>query len=133
MDDTRFDQLARSVSAATTRRTALGGMALALLGAVGLGAGVAEIDAQRRRRRNRNRNRGGRRNCGAQYAGCNDGRDCCTGLICKELRNPSVEAEFSGTCAYRGGCGKTNDFCKKNRDCCRQFRCGGRKCRRRNN
>ena len=130
MDDARFDRLTRSVSA-TTRRTALGGLVLGLLGAAGLGVDVAEIDAQRRR--NRNRNRGGRRNCGQQYAGCNDGRDCCTGLICKELRNPSVEAEFSGTCAYRGGCGKNNDFCKKNRDCCRQFRCQGRKCRRRNN
>jgi hypothetical protein len=134
MEETRFDALARSVGAVTTRRTALGGVAAGILGSVGLAAVLDDVEAQnRRRRRNRNRRRGGRRNCGAQYAGCNKGGDCCTGLICKELRNPSAEAEFSGTCAYKRGCGKKNDFCEKNRDCCRKFRCGGRKCKRRNN
>ena len=135
MEDTRFDQLARSVSAVATRRTALGGVVLGLLGAAGLGESITEVEAQnrRRRRRNRDRRRGGRRNCGAQYAGCNQGGDCCSGLICKELRNPSAEANFDGTCAYPVGCGKKNDFCEKNRDCCRKFRCSGRKCKRRNN
>jgi hypothetical protein len=27
----------------------------------------------------------------------------------KELHNPSAEANFSGTCAYRRDCGKKND------------------------
>lgn len=134
MDDTRFDALARTVGAVTTRRTALSGVAAGILGSVGLAAVLDDVEAQnRRRRRNRDRRRGGRKNCGAQYAGCNKGGDCCTGLICKELRNPSAEANFSGTCAYKRGCGKKNDYCDKNRDCCRKFRCGGRKCKRRNN
>lgn len=138
MEDTQFDALARSVGAVTTRRFALRGMAAGLLGAVGLGAVLGDADAQRRRRRRRDRDRrrrggGGYRNCGAQYAGCNGGSDCCQGLICQELRNPSTEANFSGTCAYKRGCGRKNDFCETNRDCCRKFRCRGRKCRQRDN
>jgi hypothetical protein len=132
MDDTRFDALARAVGAVTTRRSALHGVAAGIVGSIGLAAVLDDVEAQnRRRRRRRDRRRGGRRHCGAQYAGCNSGGDCCTGLVCKELRNPSAEANFDGTCAYRVGCGKKNDFCEKNRDCCRKFRCRGRKCKRR--
>jgi hypothetical protein len=55
-------------------------------------------------------------------------------LICMTLRNPSVEQDFTGTCAYKRGCGRKNDYCDKNRDCCtRKFRCQGKRCRRRNN
>jgi hypothetical protein len=134
VEDTRFDALARSVSAMTTRRGALRGAAAGILGSMGLAAVLDDADAQnRRRRRRRNRRGSGARNCGAQYAGCNRGSDCCQGLICIELRNPSAEQNFSGTCGYRRGCGRKNDFCQKNRDCCRKFRCRGRKCRRRNN
>jgi hypothetical protein len=134
VEETRFDALARSVGAGATRRSALRGVVAGLLGSIGLAAVLDDADAQnRRRRRRRNRRRSGRRNCGAQYAGCNTGGDCCTGLECRELRNPSAEQNFDGTCAYPVGCGKKNDFCEKNRDCCRRFRCRGRKCRRRNN
>ena len=132
MDDTRFDALARSVGAVTTRRTALHGAAASVLGAIGLAAVLDDADAQNRRRRRRDRRGSGYRNCGEQYAGCNSGGDCCAGLVCQELRNPSAEQNFRGTCAYRRGCGKKNDFCEKNRDCCRKFRCRGRRCRRRN-
>jgi hypothetical protein len=130
MDDTRFDALARTVGAVTTRRAALGGVAAGILGSVGLAIVLDDVEAQNRRRR-RNRRRGGRKNCGAQYAGCNSGGDCCRGLECRELRNPSAEANFDGTCAYRVGCGKKNDYCEKNRDCCREFRCRGHTCKRR--
>jgi hypothetical protein len=125
VESTQFDRLARSVGAATTRRTALRGLTAGLLGAIGLGASASE--ARRRGRRNR-----GRR-CGAQYAGCFDGRDCCDGLICQNLTNPSTQDLFPGTCAYRRGCGKKNDYCDKNRDCCRRFRCQGHECKRRPN
>lgn len=132
MDETRFDAQARRVSAVTTRRTAMRATAAAILGSVGITALQEDGEAQnRRRRRRRNRRRGGRDNCGAQYAGCNRGADCCDGLVCQELRNPSIEANFDGTCAYPVGCGKKNDYCRKNRDCCRKFHCRGRKCKRR--
>jgi hypothetical protein len=123
MDDTRFDALARAVGAVTTRRSALRGVAAGILGSVGLGGVLDDVAAQRQG--------SGYRRCGKQYAGCNQGRDCCAGLRCKTLRNPHAEAEFSGVCAYQGGCGRRNDFCKKNRDCCRKFRCRNRKCKRR--
>lgn len=122
MDGTRFDRLARSIGHATSRRVALGGLAAGLLSAVGLGVPLAEA---------RRRNHGGRKNCGAQYAGCNDGSDCCDGLICKKLENPNAAADFTGTCAYRRGCGKRKDYCQKNKDCCRNFRCRGHECKRR--
>ena len=130
MDEHRFDALARFVGTVTTRRTAMRATAAGLLGAIGFTPLLEDGAAQNRRRR-RNRRRGGRNNCGAQYAGCNNGGDCCTGLECQELRNPSIEANFDGTCAYPVGCGKKNDYCRKNRDCCRKFRCRGRKCKRR--
>jgi hypothetical protein len=122
MDEKRFDRLARSVGFATSRRVALGGLASGLLAALGPGAPPTEA---------RRRNHGGRKNCGAQYAGCNDGSDCCDGLICKRLENPSAAADFSGTCAYRRSCGKRKDYCQKNKDCCRNFRCRGHQCKRR--
>jgi len=55
MDLDHFDGIARLISTAGTRRTALG----ALLGAalIGIG-GAADTDAQRRRRRRRRKNRG---------------------------------------------------------------------------
>jgi hypothetical protein len=119
VDHAQFDRVARAFGAATSRRLALRGLAVSLLGGVGLGAILKDASAQRRR-------------CGAQYAGCNQERDCCHGLICKNLVNPHAEAEFSGTCAYRRGCGRNNDFCKRNRDCCtRQYRCQNRRCQRR--
>jgi len=49
----------------------------------------------------------------------------------KKLTTPSVERVFNGTCAYKRGCGKKKDYCEKNRDCCRNFRCKGKKCKRR--
>jgi hypothetical protein len=116
MDGTQFDRLARTVAAASSRRTALRGLVAGFLGLAGLKA-AGDADARRR--------------CGEQYAGCNNDNDCCSGLICRTLTNPSAESEFRGTCAYKRGCGKRNDFCKKNRDCCRQFRCRGRRCKRR--
>jgi hypothetical protein len=115
VDGTQFDSLARIVGAAGSRRAALRGLAGGLVGFAGLKT-AGEVGARR---------------CGAQYAGCNNDNDCCTGLICRALTNPSAESEFDGTCAYKRGCGKRNDFCKKNRDCCRRFRCRGRRCRRR--
>jgi hypothetical protein len=130
MDSKYFDHLIRAFGDASSRRTALRGLAAGAVAATGLGALISDSDAQRRRNRNR-RNR--RSRCGKQYAGCNSENDCCTGLICKELQNPRSEAEFSGTCAYRRGCGKRNDFCDKNKDCCRNFQCSGKRCRRRNN
>jgi hypothetical protein len=42
-----------------------------------------------------------------------------------------VECVFKGTCAYKRGRGKKKDSCEKNRDCCRNFRCNGKKCKRR--
>ncbi len=118
MEERQFDRLARMVGAAASRRTALRGLAAGLLGATGLGL-AREASGKRRRR------------CGAQYAGCNDKKDCCDGLLCKELRNPGAEAEFSGTCAYKRGCGKRKDYCEKSHDCCRRFRCRGHECKRR--
>ena len=115
MENTRFDRLARFVGAAGSRRAALRGLAAAMLGFAGLRA-AGEADARR---------------CGAQYAGCNNENDCCTGLICKELTNPNAQSNFKGTCAYKRGCGKRNDFCRSNRECCRQFRCRGQRCKRR--
>ena len=126
MDNKHFDHLIRAFGDTTSRRTALRGLAAGAVAATGVGALISDIDA---RKRNRNR----RSRCGAQYAGCNSENDCCTGLICKELHNPRAEAEFKGTCAYRRGCGKRNDYCDKNRDCCRNFRCSGKRCKRRNN
>jgi hypothetical protein len=124
VENTQFDRLARVVGAATSRRVGLRGLAAGLLGAAGFGVGAS--DARRRRSRNRGR-------CGAQYAGCFDQRDCCDGLICQNLTNPSAQDLFPGVCAYRRGCGKKNDFCEKNRDCCRRLRCQGRECKRRPN
>jgi hypothetical protein len=122
MDESQFDRLARSVGVATSRRIAVRGVAVGLLGAIGL---VPPLSEARRRRH------GGRKNCGEQYDGCNDGSDCCDGLICKRLENPSQEADFIGTCAYKRGCGKKNDYCQTNHDCCRDFRCRGHDCKRR--
>jgi hypothetical protein len=124
MDNKHFDYLIRVFNDATSRRTALRGLAAGAIAATGAGALISDIDA---RRKNKNR----RSRCGAQYAGCNSENDCCVGLICKELTNPRTEADFKGTCAYRRGCGKRNDYCDKNRDCCRNFRCSGKRCRRR--
>src|SRR5580765_7344853 len=109
MDEKRFDRLARSVGITTSRRVALGGLASGLLAALRPGAPPTAA---------RRRNHGGRKNCGARYAGCNDGSDCCDGLICKRLENPSTAADFTGTCAYRRSCGKRKDYCQKNKDCC---------------
>ncbi len=125
MDEKQFDRLARVVGVAGSRRIALGGLVAGLFSALS-GPGAMPAEARRN-----HRNRGGRKHCGAQYAGCNDGSDCCRGLICKQLTNPNTAADFSGTCAYRRGCGKKKDYCKKNRDCCRNFRCGGHECKRR--
>lgn len=125
MDTRHFDQLIRAFGDTSTRRTALRGLAAGALATTGIGAVVSEIDA----RRNNNK----RRRCGRQYYGCNNDNECCHGLICKELENPYIEANFKGTCAYRRGCGKNNDYCGKNRDCCRNFRCRNRRCRRQNN
>jgi hypothetical protein len=125
VDGPQFDRLVeRTFGAAASRRTALQGLAAGLLGAAGLA--VSETEAKKRHRRKRHNNR-----CGAQYAGCDTGRDCCEGLICKKLENPSAESAFSGTCAYKRGCGKKNNYCDKNRDCCRRFKCKGHKCKRR--
>lgn len=125
MDTRHFDQLIRAFGDTSTRRTALRGLAAGALATTGLGAVVSEIDA----RRNNNK----RRRCGRQYYGCNNDNECCHGLICKELENPYQEAQFTGTCAYRRGCGRNNDYCSKNRDCCtRNFRCTNRRCKRRN-
>ena len=129
MDSNHFDRLARSFGMNASRRTALRGLAAGLLGATGLGTVITEVDARRRGNRNRNRNR----RCGDQYAGCNSEKDCCEGLICKELTNPGADAGFDGACAYKRGCGQKNDYCGKNRDCCRQFRCQGKRCKRRDN
>jgi hypothetical protein len=122
VDETQFNRLARSIGFATSRRVALGGLAAVLLSAFGLGVPPTEA---------RRRHRGRRKNCGAQYAGCNDGSECCEGLVCKQLANPSAAADFTGTCAYRRGCGKRKDYCQKNKDCCRSFRCRGHECKRR--
>jgi hypothetical protein len=125
VDHNHFDRVTRIVGAESTRRAALRGLALGLLAATGLGTAVQESSARRKRRNNNRRSR-----CGRQYYGCNNDNDCCHGLICKDLQNPYSEAEFKGTCAYRRGCGKKNDFCGKNRDCCRNFRCRNKRCRR---
>jgi hypothetical protein len=128
MDGSQFDRLTRSVGGAATRRGALRGLAAVLLAATGLDAVVESVDARRDGRRNNKR-----RNCGRQYAGCNEDNQCCHGLICKELTNPHASAEWKGTCAYKRGCGLKDDFCGKNRDCCRNFRCRNARCRRRPN
>jgi len=125
MDTSQIDRIARLVGRATSRRGAVGALFAGFL-SVTPGLGVVPSEARRN-----HRHRGGRSNCGAQYAGCNSGSDCCSGLICKELTNPDAAADFTGTCAYRGGCGKKKDYCQKNRDCCRNFRCSGRECKRR--
>jgi hypothetical protein len=122
VDETQFDRLARVFGRATSRRIALGGLGAGLIAALGQGAPLTEA---------RRRHNGGRQNCGAQYAGCNDGSECCDGLICLRLENPSAAADFTGTCAYRRGCGKHKDYCQKNKDCCRNFRCRGHECKRR--
>ena len=126
MDSNRFDHLIRAFGDATSRRTALRGLAAGAIAATGAGTLISEIDAKRNNRNRRSR-------CGKQYAGCNSENDCCVGLICKELQNPRDEADFKGTCAYKRGCGKRNDYCDKNKDCCRNFQCSGKRCRRRNN
>ena len=128
MDSNHFDRITRIVGAESTRRSAVRGLAAGLLGVTGLGTVVQKIEARRRGRNNNKRTR-----CGRQYYGCNNDNECCNGLICQELKNPYAEAEFKGTCAYRRGCGKKNDFCGKNRDCCRNFRCRNKRCRRVNN
>lgn len=127
MDNKHFDHLIRAFGDATSRRTALRGLAAGVIAASGVGTLASQVDARRKRNRNR------RSRCGKQYAGCNSENDCCTGLVCKELQNPREEADFKGTCAYRRGCGKRNDYCDKNKDCCRNFECRGKRCKRRNN
>lgn len=127
MDSNHFDRLVRAFGVKSTRRVALRGLVAGIIGATGLEASIGEIDA---RRRGRNNNK--RRRCGRQYYGCNDHNDCCHGLVCEELQNPYIEANFKGTCAYRRGCGLNNDYCGKNRDCCRNFRCRNRRCKRQN-
>lgn len=121
----QFDHLIRAFGTANTRRRTLRGLAAGALATTGVEAAVREFDARRRKNR--------RGQCGQQYAGCNSATDCCHGLVCKPLENPSVEAEFTGTCAYKRGCGKRNDYCSKNRDCCRTFRCRNKRCKRRKN
>lgn len=124
MDGTQFDRLTRSIGGAATRRMALRGLAAGLIASTGLGATLSEIDARR--------NNGKRQRCGRQYYGCHNDNDCCHGLLCRELENPYISAEFPGTCAYKRGCGKKNDYCRRNKDCCRKFRCRNRRCKRRN-
>ena len=131
MDDNRFDSIAASVGAASSRRTAL---AVMLGGALS----AAFVLAPQR--------------AAAQGEGdfCRDDSDCGRGLVCRRSernrrrrndrdgrggrndhdgrrrekdRDGRRNREERSECRYINGCGRLEDFCEVTEDCCDDLLC----------
>jgi hypothetical protein len=113
MDDKRFDSIAATIGAATSRRSAF----VALVGGALAAAGGALAPRSTR----------------AQGEGdsCRDDDDCGRGLFCKRSRRRRGRNDRDGRrnrrdrseCRYIVGCGERHDFCFDTDDCCGNLRC----------
>lgn len=107
MDAQGFDTLARSVTTARSRRSAL----RTLTGGLFAGGAAAALV----------RSAGAQQQCQSERQKCRFDNDCCNGLTC----------QGRGRCRYINRCGgKGRDYCGSNKDCCDGYRCRRNECRR---
>jgi hypothetical protein len=112
MDTTTFDTLARTVSASTTRRSALRGLVAGAAALVAGGILLQSEDAGARRRGKKGGRKGGKGGKGSRKLQpgqpCQNDNQCTTGYICEVPVNGSNSDEFcSGGQDAR--CGAPND------------------------
>ena len=117
VDANRFDRLARTIGAQTSRRTmvktATGGtLAILGLGSVARAALGQDVSAEAQ---------------GFEGDSCDNSDDCKKGLVCRTRSSGNKRCEYKKNCG-----GKKNDACKNTGDCCKNknLRCQNRKCKR---
>ena len=122
MDSRTFDALTRGLSSRASRRIALRGIAVGVLGLSASQRAAAQADDAvavergcrvRRCRKNTlgqrcTDNRGNARN-----------RNCCQGLKCSRTR---------GDCVFKNGHGGPGDYCRNSNDCNQGFFCQKNQC-----
>jgi hypothetical protein len=108
MDGETFDQIARTMGAAQTRRAALrtaAALGAAVLGGRSLAAGAQTVEPAGHK---------------CQGKSCNKNKNCGHGLKCSK----------KGKCEYKhGNKGGKNDTCCHNNDCKGKFKCKHNKCK----
>ena len=113
MDTTTFDTLARTVSASTTRRSALRGLVAgaATLVAGGLLLQSEDAGARRRKRGKKGGKKGGKGQGGSKLQPgqrCQNDSQCTTGYICEVPVNGSNSDEYCSG-GQNAECGAPND------------------------
>ena len=111
MESTRFDDLARGLTRAATRRRALvalaaGALTLGLGGAAARADEVTPLDCRPK-------------SCNKKPKGksCKKDKDCCLGLVCKGKK-----------CQFKNSHGGPGDWCKSSSDCNNKFYCKKHQC-----
>lgn len=120
MESERFDGMVRRLAAASDRRTAVKGVAVALTGlgvarlatsAPEAAAATEDVETER---------------CGGKRDRCFRNRDCCKGLKCK---GGDPDSGNVGNCKFKNGHGSKGDWCKKDSDCDHRFECRNKRCK----
>ena len=104
MESTRFDDLARGLTRAATRRRAMAALAAGAL-TLGLGGAAARADEVTPldcRPKSCNKKPKGK--------SCKKDKDCCLGLVCKSKK-----------CQFKNNHGGPGDWCKSSGDCDNKF------------
>ena len=110
MDHDRFDQFARTLSRASSRRTLSG---ILVLGAVGLAAGARVEVASAKKKRNKVKNN----EFGCVNVGkfCKNAGQCCSGICQGKKGKKTCQAHGESTCVSgqaETGCGGTSVACQ---------------------